>query len=400
MKVLFVSFQGINRHGAPQGMTRILLNVFRLWRKKSDVLYIGYNHGSSLDERIKVVSKAYHIIFLATIAYSKILFWVFNKKPNYGPLRLFQEKSFDYFLKFRLRQKCILVSSAAIPSSFKRNSINGGVNIFIPGNASERHISDLLKEESKKYDFKLDDVYTYDKRIKFIESSLEYVDELLCLTKVVYNSYCNYFPNLKITFCELHVEVDNYIQPKAGKERIGHLTFCYVAHTVWLKGLSYLIDAFKQISPSHSRLIVAGPLDNQMKQFINSENLPENIVFCGPISDLNYLYSISDVCIIPSILDNHPSTISESLCSGTPVITTNQCGSASLVMDYVNGFVINPCDVETLVEKINWFLSNIDKIDEMGDSALNSYQLLTNSHQNEKLAVLLERKISSYIISN
>lgn len=399
MKVLFASFQGINRHDAPQGMTRILLNVFRLWRIKSDVLYIGYNHGSSLDERIKVVSKAYHIIFLGTIAYAKIFFWVFNKKPNYGPLRLFQEKSFDYFLKFRLRQKCILVSSAAIPSSFKRNSVNGGVNIFIPGNASERHISDLLESESKKYGFKLDDVYTYDKRIKFIESSLEYVDELISLTKVVYNSYCNYFPNLKITFCEFHVEVDKYIQPKVVKERNGLLTFCYIAHTVWLKGLTYLIDAFQQISPSHARLIVAGPLDNQMKQFINSENLPKNIIFWGPISDLNYLYSTSDVCIIPSILDNHPSTISESLCSGTPVITTNQCGSASLVTNYVNGFVIKPCDVDSLIEKINWFIVNIDKLDEMADSALNSYQLLSISRQNEKLTDLLDQKVRSYILT-
>lgn len=400
MKVLFASFQGINRHDAPQGMTKILINVFRQWKIKSDVFYIGYDHGNLLDERIKAVSKAYHIIFLATIAYSKIFFLVFNKKPNYGPLRLFQEKSFDYFLKFRLRQKCILVSSAAIPASFKKNSLNGGINIFIPGNACERHISDLLEEESKKYGFKLNDVYTYEKRIKFIESSLEYVDELLALTKVVYNSYRNYFPNLKSTCCELHVEVDNYIHPKVGKERKELPTFCYVAHTVWLKGLSYLITAFQQISPSRARLIVAGSIDNQMNLFINSENIPENIVFCGSVSNLNDLYSVSDVCIIPSIIDNHPTTISESLCSGTPVITTNQCGSASLVTDYVNGFVINPCDVESLIEKINWFLSNIDKLDEMADSALNSYQLLTNSCQNEKLAVLLDQKIRSYIKSN
>jgi glycosyltransferase involved in cell wall biosynthesis len=400
MKVLFASFQGINRRNAPQGMTKILLNVFRQWKIKSDVYYIGYDHGNLFDERIKTVSRAYHLIFLVTIAYSKIFSLVFNKKPNYGPLRLFQEKSFDYFLKFRLKQKCILVSSAAIPASFKKNSLNGGINIFIPGNACERLISDLLEEESKKYGFNLNDVYTYEKRIKFIEGSLEYVDEIVTLTKVVYNSYRNYFPNLKSTCCEFHVEVDNYIHPKVGKERKELLTFCYVAHTVWLKGLYYLVTAFKQISPSRARLLIAGGLDNQTNLLLNSENLPENIVFCGSISNLNDLYSVSDVCIIPSIIDNHPTTISESLCSGTPVITTNQCGSASLVMDYVNGFVIDPCDIETLVEKINWFLSNIDKIDEMADSALNSYQLLTNSRQNEKLAVLLEQKISSYIISN
>ena len=128
MKVIFASFQGINRRNAPQGMTKILLNVFKKCKIDSVVYYIGYDHGNLSDERIKAVSRAHHFIVLAIIAYSKVFSLLFNKKPSYGPLRLFQEKSFDYCLKFRLKQKCILVSSAAIPTSFKKNSLNGGIN--------------------------------------------------------------------------------------------------------------------------------------------------------------------------------------------------------------------------------------------------------------------------------
>lgn len=397
MDIVFASFQGINRNNAPYGMSKVLLKIFREVKIESAVYYVGFNKGNDSDLRIRRVNQFHSLVLISTIAYSKIFSFFMKRAPNYGPIRLIQEYSFDYFLNLKLKQKCVLVSTAAVPKTFKKNSLNGGVNIFVPGNAPERYIADLLNEESKKFGFNLKDVYTYKRRIDYIESSLNFVDELLPISEVVHKYYNQYFPELKSTCCEFHIEVDGYIESKIVDHRNDLPTFCYIAHTVWLKGLHYLITAFKLIDPSRARLLIAGQIDNQVIQMINFNELPENIKFCGSIVDVNTLYKISDVCIVPSIIDNHPTTISEALCSGTPVIATKTCGSSSMIIDFVNGYVINPCDVESLKEGIDWFLDNYDNIDELSNNAKKSYEFIKESSQSSKLSTLIKNKVDKII---
>lgn len=400
MKIIFSSFQGINRKNELHGMTKVLMKIFEESKIDSEIYYIGYNHSGIQYRGIKTLGPIYNSLFLLSISYLKIFSLVFNRLPNYGPVRFFQEYFFDFFLKLKLDDKCILVSTAIAPKSFKKNSLKGGINLFIPGSPCERYISDLLKFESQKHNIDLRDVYTYVKRINFIEESLESVSELITLTKIVDDSYGNYFPNLKRSCCELHVEVDNYIVKKTPKKNDNILTFGYIAHTVWLKGLHYLLDAFDKISVDEARLIVAGVIDKQTHHFIEYDKLSKNIEFLGSVTNINDFYSNIDICIIPSIIDNHPTTITESLCSGTPVIATNQCGSSSLIKDYINGFVVDSLNVDSLRDKINWFISNRNYVSEMSANATNSYNSLLDNKQNQKFAYFLQKKIEEYQIWN
>lgn len=71
-------------------------------------------------------------------------------------------------------------------------------------------------------------------------------------------------------------------------------------------------------------------------------------------------YNQADYFVMPSIEDNLPNTIVESLCCGTPVIAFNCTGMANMIDDKVNGLLINEISAENLAQGI--LLSNLLKL--------------------------------------
>ena len=130
---------------------------------------------------------------------------------------------------------------------------------------------------------------------------------------------------------------------------------------------------------SHNQPVV----ENEIKKYEN-----KNIKFIGPVNsiELNQFYRKSDVCIVPSLIDDHPATITEALYCGLPIITTQGCGSKTLIKDGENGFIVPIADSEAIAQKIQWFIDNQDKIGEMSSKAKQSIEDIENSDQNEILA--------------
>jgi glycosyltransferase involved in cell wall biosynthesis len=87
----------------------------------------------------------------------------------------------------------------------------------------------------------------------------------------------------------------------------------------------------------------------------------KNIVEFGFIQDerlMSILYSASDVFVIPSLEDNLPNTVIESLCCGTPVIGFPIGGIPDMVQDGENGYLCPEISVDALKNTIEKFLAN------------------------------------------
>ena len=115
-------------------------------------------------------------------------------------------------------------------------------------------------------------------------------------------------------------------------------------------------------------------------------DLNQNIKFVGHVPDLNKYMRSSHVCVVPSLLDAGPATVAEALYCGLPVITTDGCGSKTLIKDGENGFVVPIANSDALAEKIQWFIDNQDKIEQMGKNAKETMLNVEHSDQNEVLA--------------
>lgn len=128
------------------------------------------------------------------------------------------------------------------------------------------------------------------------------------------------------------------------------------------KGASFLIEACSLLEQKYGNRLEIVLMGN------SSEDLSEAIHFkvnsLGYISDQSKMitiYSSADLFIIPSLEDNLPNTIMESMACGTPCVGFATGGIPEMIDHRVNGYVANYMDSVDLARGIRWILDSKDK---------------------------------------
>lgn len=122
------------------------------------------------------------------------------------------------------------------------------------------------------------------------------------------------------------------------------------------KGFKYLQQALNQISREDLELVVFG--SSKPAELLN---LKIPIKFLGKISDqssLTTIYSLADVTVVPSVQDNLPNIVMESLACGTPVVGFKIGGIPDMIEHQKNGYLSEPLDSDDLAQGIEWVLSD------------------------------------------
>ncbi|NEU10326.1 glycosyltransferase [Flavihumibacter sp. R14] len=129
------------------------------------------------------------------------------------------------------------------------------------------------------------------------------------------------------------------------------------------KGTSYLLEALEIISgeipAGDIELIVFGNRDRE-----NVPEFPVKTTFLGRIdneSDLAECYSAADVFLAPSLEDNLPYTVMESLACGTPVAGFKTGGIPDMVDHLYNGYLAEYKSSEDLAKGIYWLYRSKDR---------------------------------------
>lgn len=129
------------------------------------------------------------------------------------------------------------------------------------------------------------------------------------------------------------------------------------------KGFGLLVDALAKMQPEqlkNTTLVFFGqaPADISLQ-------LPCSVKGVGSISDENSLaliYSMADLFIIPSLEDNLPNTVLESLSCGTPVIGFRIGGIPDMVQHQQTGYLVEPFDTTKLALGIAWCMDNLPQL--------------------------------------
>lgn len=144
------------------------------------------------------------------------------------------------------------------------------------------------------------------------------------------------------------------------------------------KGVENLIDSFNKINNSNMQLIILGgynygtSTDNAFILGLKNKSKDKNIVFTGYVSyeDINSLYSLADLGVIPSIINEAcPLTAIEMMASGIPVICTNSGGLPELI-DENCGIIVGKKELtNNLIFSIKNIVKNKDKLSEYSRNA-------------------------------
>jgi len=120
------------------------------------------------------------------------------------------------------------------------------------------------------------------------------------------------------------------------------------------KGFKYLQSALKIVSENDAiELVVFGAEHPQNLDM----GLP--VYQVGRLQDsvsMALLYSACDVFVLPSMQDNFPNTILESLACGTPCVGFDTGGVKDLIQHKSNGYLAKLQDVDDLATGIKWVL--------------------------------------------
>ena len=104
------------------------------------------------------------------------------------------------------------------------------------------------------------------------------------------------------------------------------------------KNLALLVSIFNELSDYTLTLVGVGPLECELKKMAKM-----NIQFLGSVENnkLKDIYLNHDILILPSLSEPWGLVIEEAQFFKTPVIVSKNCGVSELVVDGVNGFVID-----------------------------------------------------------
>jgi len=112
-------------------------------------------------------------------------------------------------------------------------------------------------------------------------------------------------------------------------------------------------------------LYLVGERDKEFPAFSNI-----NYIFTGRLKeeDLPQYYASSHLSILPTLADNLPNTILESLACETPVVAFDIGGCKEAVFHLKTGYLARPLDIYDFVNGIVTLLSNPENLSKMGES--------------------------------
>ncbi len=120
------------------------------------------------------------------------------------------------------------------------------------------------------------------------------------------------------------------------------------------KGAFRLIEAFARSGRRDSHLVVVGRDKAQARaeRLASSRGIASRVHFAGAQEDVRPWYAAADSFVLPSLYDPFPNAALEAMACGLPVITTPQCGTAELIVEGVNGFVVEALAVDALADRL------------------------------------------------
>jgi glycosyltransferase involved in cell wall biosynthesis len=123
------------------------------------------------------------------------------------------------------------------------------------------------------------------------------------------------------------------------------------------KGLAYLVEALQRLQDREEIvLLTVGSSGDTRQQFSHYEQ-----IHLGQISDeskLNLAYNAADLYVLPTLADNQPLTVLESLASGTPVVCFDVGGLPEMVRHMETGYLARTQDVPDLAAGIRTILDD------------------------------------------
>jgi UDP-glucose:(heptosyl)LPS alpha-1,3-glucosyltransferase len=180
------------------------------------------------------------------------------------------------------------------------------------------------------------------------------------------------------------------------------LVILFVGTEFKRKGLDALLKAVASIPRSNIKLVVAGGGGGKLKEYTKLAEelgLRNDIIFLGLVRNVQKLYAISDVYVLPTLSDPCPLSPLEAMASGVATIMScsKYAGTAELIKNGEAVILENPKDTQEIANALSRLMEKSYR-DELSEKGRQLAETLTWERTTEDTLStyyeLLERKKS------
>ena len=161
--------------------------------------------------------------------------------------------------------------------------------------------------------------------------------------------------------------------------------FVFIGHVHKEKGIDEILAASLYLDSSYSIDIYGSITDKKYnKDFFKSYN----VTYHGALNSEDVIKKLNtyDVLLLPSYKEGYPGVIIEAYSLGIPIISTNLRNIKEIVDPYETGILVNPGNVEKLIEAIHFFKK--DNYTKMSQKAYKKFDIFDSELQTK---IFLER---------
>jgi UDP-glucose:(heptosyl)LPS alpha-1,3-glucosyltransferase len=186
------------------------------------------------------------------------------------------------------------------------------------------------------------------------------------------------YPAVDMAFHSKSVDIVQRERSRIGL-REDDLVILFVGTEFKRKGLDALLHGFAKIWKPGIRLLVAGA--GEQKKYLKVAKdlgIENDVIFLGLVKDIELIYSLSDIYILPTISDPSPLAPIEAMASGLATIMSCQkyAGSAEHVKNNEAIILNDPKDHEEIAQAIKRLLDKAKRL-ELGEKGLQLAKKIT-----------------------
>ena len=359
----------------------LLMKVTKLFLNKENKRRASNRKCASLDDKDVV-------LFESFLSYILLFLYRFDKKQHLARwFNDFISKRFQIKLaKFAIKQKAdvVICYDANCLYCFEYLKLHAPHIKRVMDNAApnRNYLNKIYTENKEKCGPFVDHLKTY-KYLFDKDEAKRFADEI---SFVDYHIVASEFskkaleyegvPSDNIFVVAYGIDENRFISEPRTYEN-GKLNLIYVGEVNQRKGIYQICEAAKNLNNPNIEFNIIGAGYEAQKELLAPYE--KYVTFHGQqyFEKLQAHLKHNHVFLFPSMGDGFGLVLLEAMAAGLPVIASYNSAGPDLVTEGVNGFLINACDEEALIDKIQWCMDNQDKLSVMGAKAIETARQYT-----------------------
>jgi glycosyltransferase involved in cell wall biosynthesis len=127
----------------------------------------------------------------------------------------------------------------------------------------------------------------------------------------------------------------------------------FVGRLLKIKGCEYLIKSLPFLEFNYRLLIIGdGKLKKKLERLCLKLGVMNNVSFFGYVNDMPKIYSLLDICVMPSLSEASPMVFYEAQSFGIPIIGSDVPAINEFIIPNKNGFLFEVKNSKDLANKI------------------------------------------------